>query len=570
VKSLDFNASSALRSGHRSDIRLAGMAVAVLGCLGHPAFSQTFPDAGSLTPQGEDFQPVTPKAPAILPQAPEASPKATSADTTPIPVKTLHVTGATVFPAATLEALVADQAGGKHTLGELQVAAARITTYYRTAGYFLARAYLPPQQMQDGVVTIAVVEGRLSGVELDNASKLSDATARARLAVLPVGAPLQKEATDRALLLLSDLPGVGGVDSRLAPGANPGETTLVARLREAPGITGRLEADNYGVENSGRYRYGAAADASSLLGYGERFSARVLGNDMGELAYAHLGAQLPVGADGLTLGFGLLRTQYSLGGAFANLNAVGWLNSAEVTLRYPLLRSANLNVYGQAGLEGRRMSDEIGSFDSVAKQHATVGTLSLTADWRDALGGGSANQASVTLGSGQLGIDSSAAAAIDALGPQTAGHFNKFTASLDRQQALVDKLSLAVKLRGQWADSNLTSSEKFSLGGNDAVRAYPTGEAPGDRGWLATGELRYAFTNELMASVFYDAGGIEVNAKPYLPTDNRRHLSGAGIGFAGAWKDFDWRLAVAWRITSASVSEDDQVPRGWMQVGWRF
>jgi hypothetical protein len=54
---------------------------------------------------------------------------------------------------------------------------------------------------------------------------------------------------------------------------------------------------------------------------------------------------------------------------------------------------------------------------------------------------------------------------------------------------------MAVKLRGQWADTNLTSSEKFSLGGNDAVRAYPTGEAPGDRGWLATAELRYAFTS---------------------------------------------------------------------------
>jgi len=570
VKSLDFNASWALRSGRRSDIRLACIAVAVLGCISPPAFPQTFPDTGSLTPQGEDFQPITPKAPAILPQAPDPSPRATPADTTPIPVKTLHVTGATVFPAATLEALVADQAGGTRTLGELQAAALRITAHYRAAGYFLARAYLPPQQMKDGVVTIAVLEGRLSGVELDNASKLSEATARARLAGLTVGAPLQKAPTDRALLLLSDLPGVGGVDSRLAPGANAGDTTLVARLQEAPGITGRLEADNYGVENSGRYRYGVAVDASSLLGYGERFSMRVLGNDMGEMAYGHLGAQVPLGADGLTLGFGLLRTQYSLGGTFANLNAVGWLNSAEVTLRYPFLRTASANVYGQAGLERRKMSDEIGAFDSVARQHATVGTLGVLADWRDNWAGGGASQASATFGSGLLGIDSSAAAAIDALGPRTAGHFNKLSASVDRQQALVDKLSVAVKLRGQWADTNLTSSEKFSLGGNDAVRAYPTGEAPGDRGWLATAELRYAFTSELMANLFYDAGGIKVNAKPYLPTDNNRHLSGAGIGFAGAWKTFDWRLAVAWRITSSSVSEDDQVPRGWMQVGWRF
>ena len=536
--------------------------------MSHPALSQTLPDTGFLPRESEHVRPLTPKGEAVLPHAPE--PTVTSVDKTRIPVNGFRVTGSTVYPAEVLETLVADQAGGARTLAELEATAARITAYYRQSGYFLARAYLPQQQMPDGVVTIAVLEGRLSGVELDNASKLTDETARARLAGLSAGEPLRKEPTDRALLLLSDLPGVGGVDSRLTPGANAGETALVVRLQEAPGISGRLEADNYGVQNSGRYRYGVAADANSPLGYGERFSARVLGNDLGELAYGHLGAQVPVGSDGLTLGLGLLRTQYSLGGAFASLNAVGWLNSAEVTLRYPLLRTAAFNLHVQAGLERRKMSDEIGSFNSVAKQHATVGTLSLAADWRDDLGGGSANQASATFGNGLLGIDSAAAAAIDALGPQTAGHFNKVSAGLERQQALVDKLSLAIKLRGQWADTNLTSSEKFSLGGNDAVRAYPTGEAPGDRGWLATAELRYAFTTELVASMFYDAGGIEVNAKPYLPTDNRRHLSGAGLGLAGSWKDFDWRLAVSWRVTSASVSEDDQVPRGWMQVGWRF
>jgi len=41
------------------------------------------------------------------------------------------------------------------------------------------------------------------------------------------------------------------------------------------------------------------------------------------------------------------------------------------------------------------------------------------------------------------------------------------------------------------ASRNLTSAEKFSLGGATGVRAYPSGEALGDTGYVFQGELRY-------------------------------------------------------------------------------
>ena len=142
--------------------------------------------------------------------------------------------------------------------------------------------------------------------------------------------------------------------------------------------------------------------------------------------------------------------------------------------------------------------------------------------------------------------------------------------SISRQQGLTGKLSLSAQLRGQWANKNLDSSEKFSLGGASGVRAYPSGEAYGDSGWLGSVELRYAVLPQMAASMFYDAGAVRVNAKPYLLTSNERSLSGVGIGLAGAYDAFDWRMTLAWRNGEPSTSEPDKKPRFWAQAGWRF
>ena len=531
------------------------------------AFAQTPPSAGTLLREQAPAQAVPPKGTATLPQAAELAGLGT--DTTPIEVKRLRVTGSTVYPAEVLEALVADIPGTNHTLRELQLAAARVTAYYRKAGYSLARAYLPQQKMQDGVVTIDVLEGKLEKVQIDNGSRLSDEMVRDRLARVEAGSVFLSSTADRALLLLSDTPGVGPVDSRLAPGSSRGESVLVTKLAEAPLFTGRLDGDNHGGLYTGRNRLALSGDLNSPLGHGEKFSARIQGSD-GKLLNGRLAAQLPVGNNGLTVGGAVAHTTYLLGDAFASLDAVGHSTTAELNVRYPWIRSVNANLYTQAGYEYRKLHDEVRSTDTVTEKHANVGSVSLIGDLRDGLGGGGITQGSLTVSAGKLGFDNSSAAAIDSVNAKTAGNYTKLTYSVERQQALPASFSLSLQVRGQWADSNLDSSEKFSLGGPYGVRAYATSEAMGDRGWFASAELRYAVTPWLSANAFHDHGSVEVNAKPYLMSANTLHRSGNGIGVVGNYGDFDWRAYAAWRGNEASTAEPDKRPRFWLQAGWRF
>ena len=543
----------------------------VFFCLVQTAYSQLPPNAGSVSRDAIAPRLASPQNNATLPQIDAVVPSTTkSTDPTPIAVKSINITGATLFSPDTLQALIANVATGNRTLGELQNAAGRITAHYRKSGYFLARAYLPAQKMEDGQVTIVVLEGKLTEVQVQNTSRISDAAATARLAGLAPGTVMQRAAVDRALLLLGDVPGVGGVDSRLTPGANTGETVLVAVVRPAPAWSGKVDADNYGSLYSGRYRLGGSIDGNSPLGFGERISATLLVSNE-KLVYGRAGVQAPIGASGLTVGAGFNHSQYLLADVYKELDAVGYSDTFEVNARYPLVRSVPFNLYGQAGAEHRKLHDDVRSTNTQTDKRANVATLGLQADWRDSLGGwGADSQAGITLIGGKLKIITEDAAAIDARGANTAGSYGKVSINLGRQQALIDKLSLGAQLRGQWASKNLDSSEKLSLGGISGVRAYPAGEAAGDSGWVGSLELRYAVLSQVAASVFYDAGSINVNANPYLPTANKRSLSGAGVGLAGVYEALDWRMSLAWRTSEAATYEPDKKPRFWAQAGWRF
>jgi hemolysin activation/secretion protein len=158
---------------------------------------------------------------------------------------------------------------------------------------------------------------------------------------------------------------------------------------------------------------------------------------------------------------------------------------------------------------------------------------------------------------------------------QTNGHFDKWNVSALRLQSVSERLSVFVSLTGQKAGKNLDSSEKFFLGGAYGVRAYPTGEAAGDNGYLATAELRYTFSiaavpGVLQPLIFVDTGGVTINENPFAPgVPNTRHLTGGGLGLT--WvraSDFQVKLTVATRLGSehSASSDTDQKTRGWVQA----
>lgn len=531
--------------------------------------SQSVPDAGHVLRETNlpiDLRKLSKAVPISV--AP-AEPLTKSTVGAPVTISAFRISGNTVFSEAALQALLVDAVGTSQTLAQMQALAARITQYYRQSGFLVARAYLPQQQLEGGLLMISILEGRLAELRLENSSLLSDATAQAALKRLHKGIPVRQSEVDHAILLLGDTPGAGSVDARLAPGNGAGDTVLIVSVRPAPVWSSQLVADNHGGRYTGRNRLAVAADASSSLGWGERFSARLVASDK-DLVNARVSAQLPVLGSGTTLAAAWARATYALGDTYAALDAVGRTDTVELSLRHPWLRGVSANVSTYLALEQRKLRDEVRSTQTLTDKSARVGTFSVQADARDSWAGGGWTAGHFAVASGDVAIRSASALELDAAGPRTNGSYTKWSWRVDRQQAMTRQLSLRVLAHGQWTGDNLDSSEKFSLGGANGVRAYASGEATGDRGWLASIELRYALTSAVSVALFNDTGRVTVNAEPFQTGSARLLRRGSGIGATGTWGALEVRASAAWRGDEPGTSEPDSRRRMWVQGLWQF
>jgi hemolysin activation/secretion protein len=81
-------------------------------------------------------------------------------------IKTVRITGNIVIGTVELEPIVQSYVGKELDLSELEKLAQTITEEYQRRGYTLARAYVPEQEVINGVVEIAVLEGRVGQIDV--------------------------------------------------------------------------------------------------------------------------------------------------------------------------------------------------------------------------------------------------------------------------------------------------------------------------------------------------------------------------------------------------------------------
>lgn len=562
---------------------------------GAAAWAQSSPEAGSLLRQQQQLEE---RLPERLPEAeePEAerAPPAPASDAT-VRLRDVHFTGATGLVAEeALRAVVAEAIGRELDFAGLRALARAVTERLRAEGYLLARAYLPRQDVTEGVLTIAILEGRLEDgngwrVELDDGARV----AAERLVAIaegaaPSGSAARRAELERALLLMNDLPGVSA-RSRLEPGAETGTTRVVVTAVEGPLLTGAAWADNYGNPSTGKAQLNGLVDVNDPWGRGDQVELSATASEGVRLA--RLGYTTPLGASGLRASAGLTRMRYEVvdgDGTAARLEGHSWLARGDVT--YPVIRTRALSLYAGIGYDFKSLEDDSNAGELRDKQiHAA--TLLLRGDALDSLGGGGLTSFGLELTGGDLDLSGNAAdEAIDAATLDTQGGYGRLGARVSRLQNLPGNFTLLARASGQLATDNLDPAEEFILGGPRGVRAYPVGEAQGDEGWLASLELRYDFPaptplGDLRLYAFADTGHIRLHHDPdgvAIPTatgENDYQLSGAGLGFETS--EFGrYSLRAAWAHTigdnpgrapdGTDADGRDVDDRFWLQAVIRF
>ena len=525
--------------------------------------AQMRPDAGTLLQEQQRTQP--PGTERLTPwEAPEKERAPLEETGKKLLVKGFRFTGNEgLATSAELSDLLKDAIGKEMGLANLRRLADRVTKYLHKRGWFLARAYIPQQEIRDGIVEIAIVAGRLQGGAAINGENL-----RIRQSVLQnmlgpaaqEGGAAKEQDIARSLLLINDLPGIHA-GSTLEPGEAPGTAKLIVDASEGRLLDGRVWGDNYGSRFTDSWRGSGLLQINDPLRFGDQVILN--STDSPHYQYGQAAYSFPIGYSGLRGGIYYNEMRYKVDQDLFPLDLDGGSRVAGATVSYPLIRSRTANLWTAVDYNWKNLWDDALGIQADNK-FINVASFHLYGDLLDTFLGGGYNTGSIGISGGSL--DLSAVPANLALDEQTAntnGSYGKFTYGASRQQRLYENLSLFVSVNGQAGFNNLDSSEKFLLGGPYGVRAYPVGEAPGDSGGIFTTEIRYDFPEIRRIGVpqlvgFYDLGWTTLHDSPWInsgtPIGNRNSytISGAGIG-ANLVKTGFYAIRIAWAPRSAPI-----------------
>ena len=241
----------------------------------HSDLSFAAPDAGSLLKQEKELQQQQ--------NLPKSIPKSLIEDNTKeqekqnvgekILIKEFRFDGEIkAFSKEELRRVIQDLHNKDLTFNEIQTAALRIKNFYNQKGYFLANAVIPKQEVQNGIVTIVITEGKLESKNPFIIKKI-DLRLKENIPAEYLNQSMNGEVTqqglERGLLNFNDTPGVAGTIT-LEPGDEPGTTKIILDVIEGPLLSGSVTVDNYGSRYTGEIRTTGTININNPSKYGDQ------------------------------------------------------------------------------------------------------------------------------------------------------------------------------------------------------------------------------------------------------------------------------------------------------------
>lgn len=432
-------------------------------------------------------------------------------------VNAFAMSGNTVYRTRLLKTLLERFVDLELNLYDLNKAADTITTFYHDHGYTLARAVIPAQKVENGVVAIRIIEGRFGRVRFSGNKRYSSDFLAARTGLLTPGALVTSDRLENNLLLLNDLPGLRA-KVVLEPGTEFGATDAEVQVKEKL-VDAILGLNNYGRSETGQNRVEATLNINAPLGLGDQLAISGSSTQHKLVRYWKFGYSMPLNTIGTRLAVGSSKAAYEVGGAFVNAGLSGEVRTDDIVLSHPFVRSREENQSVSVGVKHNHLTQNVlGTQASDQQLSVLTATYQINRIHADS---------SVTNAS--FGLDTNF----------------KRDRGADSQDAVFARMELDVNhtapfyqrwdlyLRGDLVRSRdqLPDTEKFSLGGPGSVRAYRPSEVRGDSGYLVTAELRRPFSVAGRIGVFRvtaDAG--EVIYKQLMRQDRHDRLRGIGLG----------------------------------------
>lgn len=486
-------------------------------------------------------------------------------------LKDVRIEKPTAFTRDQLRDIYAPYLGRTITLDVAYIIAGAITERYRNAGYFLSLAYVPPQKIGDGIVTIKVAEGYVASVKFDE-QVASQSVVQEYIDQLKAKKPLKSKDMESFLLRLNDLPGVAftGVLAALEKGEE-GAVELILTAKDKDG-SGSFNFDNNGSRFLGPNQASLSYSASLLpLMQTSVSSLSSLPGD--ELKYATLNHSLTLAPD-FTAEFLGGYTKAKPGYTLKPFEVESSSTFFGGSLNYQWIRQRQENLALKFTVDSRDSVTDILN-TPLTRDNIRALRINATYDTMDSWQG--YNIISTTLSRGIDGLGSSKEGEANLSRGEATPDFTKAELSLTRLQGIDEDWSLFMTAAFQRASGALYSAEEFGYGGQAFGRAFDPSEIIGDHGAAGSLELRYGGWSDwqtitLSPYAFYDIG---VVWNDDIAQVNRESGASAGFGIRassdiGMTGDIGLAFPLTREVGTPIYGQNDKGPRILLQIGQSF
>lgn len=482
-------------------------------------------------------------------------------------VKDFKVVGSSVFTQQELNQAVKSYLNRPLTLPELFQARSAITKLYTEKGYVSSGAYIPPQELNNGTVQIAVLEGKLEAINVSGTKHLSPNYISSRLKTAE-DKPINVDDLLAALQLLRLDPLVKNISAELSAGIKPGTSLLEIKVQEADAFSVNTSFNNSRSPSVGTNQRSIGINNGNLLGFGDQLKleyANTKGSNAFDLTYG-----FPINAHNGVLKAAVgINSNHVVEEPFTAIDIESKSRYYELSLRQPILLNPNQEIALGMGLtrgesETFLMNDRFNLSRGASDDGETkISAVRLFQEFINR------NDREVIAFRSQfsLGVDALGATINDDGRPDST--FFAWRGQSQWVRRLDEDFLFLLRGDAQFAGSSLVPLEQFRVGGVNSTRGYRQDLSLGDSGLFTSAELRIPvlrwqrFDGLLQVAPFFDVGTVWNNSDLEIANAT---LPALGVGLNLSLGD-NFNARLDWGIPLTSV---DGEKNSWQESGVYF
>ncbi len=465
-----------------------------------------------------------------------------------------RVEGNSVLPAEAIERAVYPFLGEKRGVDDVESARQALEATYRRAGYGTVVVDTPEQRINEGVVTLQVLQAPVARLRVVGARYYSQGRILDKVPALAEGeVPNFNEVT--AQLATVNRSADRRVTPLLRPGKAPGTTEVDLTVEDQRPLHASLELNNKFSPDTTASRVQASVRYDNLWQLEHSISAQVQVSpeDTSQVRVYSGSYTVPVGS-GLLV-FSAIRSNSNTVAGVGGTTVFGKGNIFGLRGIIPLEGTDTFNHSLTLGADYKDFEESVSVGANAGFStpiHYLPFSVNYSATIVDKQGfwqtGGGLTTSLRGVGSKQSQFDDKRYKA--------QSNFSVLKLNVARTQNLPGGLTLFGTLEAQVSDQPLISNEQYVAGGVDSVRGYLESTAVGDKAVRGSVELRsanlwperFGWLANLQAHAFFDGASLYLN-DPLPGQDSRFTLMSVGFGlrlqakqYASISLDLGWPL----------------------------